>query len=295
MKNRVACKIMCTYSSSPINHGLLNLQNYASTAAGHLVRPSSWFLALPLNRLSQWSWLYSTLNHYITPLLLLSSEDNLMMNCFAVRVSKYLIRGSTGCGCPSLEARDAYPILQVYSGSVSCIRWRVSTRWIILPSFLFRYLERLVRSLVYLPSILYLAVSRLLSGWPHPCSTLPSVWNHQNLVETCTKCSLCQYYARFLVVLHLSSCATGADVKKRSWAVFFCVRCLLVLSQPFQGIESYFFIVAIPRYAFFSYFHSYIIFHYFLFDPCWCICYETAVLFLTCPNQLDSYKLDSDD
>ena len=59
----------------------------------------------------------------VTPLLLLSSEDNLMMNCVPVCLSMCMIRSSTGsCGVGvlTLEARDAYPVLQVYSGSVSC-------------------------------------------------------------------------------------------------------------------------------------------------------------------------------
>ena len=48
----------------------------------------------------------------VTHLLLLSSEDNLTMNCLPVGLSMFVIWSSTGsCGVAvtNVEARDAYP------------------------------------------------------------------------------------------------------------------------------------------------------------------------------------------
>ena len=56
--------------------------------------------------------------HYlmVTPLFLLSLEDNLMMNCLPVSLSMFMIRSSTrklwGWSL-TLETKDAYSILHV--------------------------------------------------------------------------------------------------------------------------------------------------------------------------------------
>ena len=57
-----------------------------------------------------------------------------------------------------LEARDAYPVLQVYLGSVSCkIAGQHSLNY--PPSFLFRDLKRLVRL-----EVLYISIQEVASG-----------------------------------------------------------------------------------------------------------------------------------
>ena len=58
-----------------------------------------------------------------TPLLLLSSEDNLMINTLNLgRLSMFLIPGSIGsCGVGLYEARDTHYVHQVYSGSISVL------------------------------------------------------------------------------------------------------------------------------------------------------------------------------
>ena len=101
----------------------------------------------------------------------------------------------------STLARDADPVLQVSSGSVSCkIAGQQSLNY--PPSFLFRHLKRLVRSLVYLP---YLAGTPTHLGYSDliisrelvPCPT------PQN-IDRCPHPDIFIKPARFLIYSHVS-------------------------------------------------------------------------------------------